>query len=61
MKVKVSGSSKYYNKTLYIPESDVEIWKRAAKLIPFYLDQSIRQFCSEKIRQAVEKLEARTK
>lgn len=45
------------NKTLYIRQADVAAWDKAAKLLPFYKGQTVSQFCTMKIKEAVSDLE----
>jgi hypothetical protein len=55
-----SGRSlRQHNKTLYLRPEDVELWDRAARLIPYHLDMSVSEFCTDKIREVVKKLEAK--
>lgn len=45
-------------KTLYLrDETDVAVWKRAARLIPYFHDKSVSQWATEKIREEVARLE----
>lgn len=45
------------SKTIYVPPGDEEVWKKARRLLPFYLDLSLSEFIMLKIRAEVARIE----
>lgn len=47
-----------YNKTLYLSDpADVDVWDKAQKLFPFFLSQSVSQFCNAQVKAKVAEIE----